>query len=396
MQLVFAVMWQEILVLWRDKRALALLFIMPAALIMLLTLALTDIYFDKMGKNLSLRIQVEETSEISDQIKSHFESEGYKLQFEEGVKAASALGDDKQERHIDIWIPKVDSTVLKDLNRPQSELFTDKIKVKFSKVLDNSYRKVFLLELSRAFHDITLEKLSQQIEDVSHGQIKPKFINILDYVQEVEEGTIVPNPVQQTVPAWTLFAMFFIVVPISNSIFRDRESGITDRILSYPVRKSVILAGKMLPYLFVNLLQFICMLTVGVLAAPLLNGVQFEIGEINAALVLVTVSCSLAALGYALLISTMTKTSEQAAGFGSLSIVILAVIGGVMIPRFAMPSAMQSLAMLSPLHWGLEAYQSVFLRADGLSEVLQECLVLAGFAVVCFCIGLLKFRWSRS
>ena len=71
---------------------------------------------------------------------------------------------------------------------------------------------------------------------------------------------------------------------------------------------------------------------------------------------------SLAALGYALLISSITRTTEQASLLGGAGNLILAAIGGIMVPKFVMPEAMQHLTNVSPMAWGLEGFLDVLLR----------------------------------
>jgi ABC-2 type transport system permease protein len=55
-------------------------------------------------------------------------------------------------------------------------------------------------------------------------------------------------------------------------------------------------------------------------------------------------------------VGVFAETQEQANGFGAVSIVILAALGGLMVPAFAMPDSFKTVIQLSPLHWCLEAY----------------------------------------
>jgi ABC-2 type transport system permease protein len=86
---------------------------------------------------------------------------------------------------------------------------------------------------------------------------------------------------------------------------------------------------------------------------------------------------------------------EQASAFGALSVVVLAILGGVMIPRFVMPAALKTFSALSPLYWGLESYQDILVRKMNLVSVLDHVLPLVGFAVLFLIVSRLKFRWSE-
>src|SRR5674476_803925 len=79
---------------------------------------------------------------------------------------------------------------------------------------------------------------------------------------------------------------------------------------------------------------------------------------------------------YAICIGVFAQTQEQANGFGAVSIVILAAIGGLMVPSFAMPESFKTVMKLSPLHWCLEAYYGLFLKGGKLKDVLVNVIPL--------------------
>ncbi len=74
------------------------------------------------------------------------------------------------------------------------------------------------------------------------------------------------------------------------------------------------------------------------------------------------------------------QTQEQANGFGAVSIVLLAAIGGLLVPSFAMPESFRNILMLSPLHWCLEAFYGLFLEGGTLRDILMNILPL--FAII--------------
>ncbi|WP_420845242.1 ABC transporter permease [Maribacter litopenaei] len=89
----------------------------------------------------------------------------------------------------------------------------------------------------------------------------------------------------------------------------------------------------------------------------------------------------LAAVGLGLLLGTIAKSQEQSAPFGATFVVILAAIGGVWVPVFAMPHFMQTISKLSPMNWGLNAFYDVFLRNVGIGEILPEISALFLFFI---------------
>ena len=143
--------------------------------------------------------------------------------------------------------------------------------------------------------------------------------------------------------------MFFIVVPLSHGLHRERTEGTLRRILGLAVPKSAAVIGKLVPYVIVGMMQFAGMLAVGLYVVPLLADLSLELGDKPLVLIPITFTCAVAATSYALLVATLARTPEQAAAFGATSVIILAVLGGVMIPHFVKPAALQKMALASPL-----------------------------------------------
>ena len=99
-------------------------------------------------------------------------------------------------------------------------------------------------------------------------------------------------------------------------------------------------------------------------------------------LFLVAFFAGLAAVGLGLLLGTIAKSQEQSAPFGATFVVILAALGGVWVPVFAMPKFMQVLSGISPMNWGLNAFYDVFLRNVGIIELLPEIALLFLFFLI--------------
>jgi ABC-2 type transport system permease protein len=92
----------------------------------------------------------------------------------------------------------------------------------------------------------------------------------------------------------------------------------------------------------------------------------------------------------------MTRTHEQAGVFGSVSVIILAALGGVWYPVYAMPEMMQNISIISPLNWGLTGFYKIFLRNSGFSEILPQAAMLLAFAAFCMIVAFLYQRTKKS
>jgi ABC-2 type transport system permease protein len=201
------------------------------------------------------------------------------------------------------------------------------------------------------------------------------------------ESKIIPNAVQHNIPAWTIFAMFFIVIPLAGNIIKERESGMALRLRTMPGSNLPVILGKSTVYFIVGLFQAFFMILIGVAVMPLFGMPALVIEGGTLPLLLIAISVSLAASGYGVLIGTIATSQEQSSIFGSISVVILAAIGGVWVPTFMMSDLMVSLSKTSPLNWGLNAFYEVFLRNAGVADVLLNILLLLVFFIVCISIS---------
>ena len=98
-------------------------------------------------------------------------------------------------------------------------------------------------------------------------------------------------------------------------------------------------------------------------------------------------------MSFGLLVAQLVRTHEQATIVSGVMNIIMAAIGGIMVPRFLMPETMQTLAWISPMTWGMEGYLDLFLRGGTVVDILPECGGLAVFATVM--LGLALFVSHR-
>jgi ABC-2 type transport system permease protein len=181
-----------------------------------------------------------------------------------------------------------------------------------------------------------------------------------------------------------LFAMFFIALPLSTTWIQERRQGTLARLRSLGVGAVAMLAGRALPYTLVNWIQAAVMLAVGLYVVPLIGGGRLDLGSSPAALALMTVAASFAAVSCALLMANLVSTTEQATVLAGTSILLLAALGGVLVPRFVMPAGMQHVSSFSPMAWGLDGFLDCFLRGGTVASVLPNVLRLTGFGAVAF------------
>jgi ABC-2 type transport system permease protein len=227
--------------------------------------------------------------------------------------------------------------------------------------------------------DMWSDEVRKSLPVLSIAWDKTPIMAVKENAAQLGKQAQFPSAIQHNIPAWTLFGMFFIVVPLGGSLLRERQSGMLVRLLTLPMSCLTILTAKVVAYALVCLAQFGLVLAVGKFLLPLFGAPVLEAGSSPMALIIIALSAALAACGYGILLGTMARTYEQASTFGAVSVVIAAVIGGIMVPVFAMPSVMQKISLFSPLSWGYNAFLDIFIRGGNLRSVLPDVLLLVLF-----------------
>jgi ABC-2 type transport system permease protein len=272
-----------------------------------------------------------------------------------------------------------------DTSKLKVHLYFDPItKKSFKTTISNSIERIISQIEMQGMVAALNDKMSEDFPLATPGKMElTPIVGLTEEYASFNNSTIIPNSVQHNVPAWTLFAMFFICIPLAGNIIKEREDGSAFRLLTMPGSYMIVILGKMLTYVFVNLIQFALMLCVGVFVLPILGLPELNIGNNLPLLFLVAFSSGLAATGFGLLVGTIATSHDQASLFGAVFVIILAAIGGIWVPTFVMPDIMKQLSVISPLNWGLEGFYGIFLRNSGLQEILPEIARLIAFFLAC-------------
>jgi ABC-2 type transport system permease protein len=109
-----------------------------------------------------------------------------------------------------------------------------------------------------------------------------------------------------------------------------------------------------------------------------------------------TLVTAFSAISYGMMIGFTATTHDQAASFGTVSVIILSALGGLWVPTFVMPDIMKTIASFSPLNWSLEGYYEILLRGGNLISILPYTFKLliftAAMILILFSVQLSKKR----
>jgi ABC-type Na+ efflux pump permease subunit len=179
---------------------------------------------------------------------------------------------------------------------------------------------------------------------------------------------------QILVPSYTVTFAFFLVLTVGWVFVAERRQGTLIRLRAAPLTRGQLLIGKFLPAFGVSLFQGAFLL----LAGKIVFGLDW--GPQPAWLLAVVFATAFAATGLAMLVASLAKTETQVAVYGTLLVLVLAGIGGSMMPRDLMPETMRQVSHITPHAWALDAYQQLLLNPDpNLGIVAGACGALMVF-----------------
>ncbi|MFV0198546.1 ABC transporter permease [Empedobacter falsenii] len=414
---------KEILLLIRDIGGLVILFIMPLILVVTVTKIQKSTYDSFAEATIPVLFIDHDQDSISAVVKKHISQSG-NLKIVSELNGKKLTEDElksevfKGKYQVGIVIPErlskdLDYKINQNVEQILNEFAFDSTEVKYNQqVSPKTIKLYFDPATSLAFKDNVSNVLDQLITDTENKSIykafqqemgsedlsfqNEKFIHFQEIVPEDSKSILKPNVTQHNVPAWTLFAIFFIVVPLSINIVKEKSLGTHVRLLTSPMSYSVQIIGKTITYLAISLFQFTMILGVAKFVFPLIDLPSFKTDGILFSIYGLTVFASLAAIGLGLLIGTIAKTQEQSAPFGATLVVILAAIGGVWIPVFAMSDFMQHFAKISPMNWALDGYYSLILRNQSFIEIVPNIILLILFYIITLFAALYYDRFKRE
>ena len=372
---------KELRLLLRDWHALLLLFLMPGAFVVIMSLALAEYFGDNQAVQFKGYLVASETASLaSDEFLATLQATDF-FDLQKGSLASPLKLSDRS------FVLQVHEDFEASLDAPGAS----GLSLGFAADLGVRERELVRASVQQAFADYYTRLIAYELgydDDYARDELlRPDFISELP-----GDETASPSAVQQNVSGWLIFAMFMIAIPLSTTVIQDRSERTLMRLQTLGASLPAIYLAKLLPYGIVNLLQLALMLALGAWLLPLLGSRGLSLQVNLPALLLMGIATSFVALAVAALVATVARTVEQATVISGGLNILLAAISGIMIPTFLMPPAMQALAALSPMNWALEGFLEVLVRQGAVGDILGHVfsLLLCGLLVGTLATLLLK------
>ena len=368
--MMFAIVKKELLQLKRDPRLITLIIIMPLVLLLLFGVALK-----LEPKNINMAYVDKDKSYFSNLIKTNLWSDGYfklyevqtKEQIEEELRSGRAKAG--------LFIDKTFSEHLTDNKQPHIIFYADGTMPSLTTAIKYN---------SSAATDAEVTNDMYFLDEDAPNAIIAQDPFIMDTVilfnpDEKETWFFLPGVIG-------VLIMQIALILTGISIVREREKKTLEQLLVTPMSKSTFIIGKLLPYVFIGLLDFYFILGVGWLAfdlpQPSSHFLLFLLAFIYVAVMI--------SLG--LLISLVSKTQQQAMFMAIFIIVPSILLSGFIFPIEAIPDMVRPIAYVIPFTYFVEIIRGLLIKHTLFIDMLNAYLALSAFVIVFISISIYKFK----
>lgn len=172
------------------------------------------------------------------------------------------------------------------------------------------------------------------------------------------------------------------------AIVREREMGTLEQIMVSPITRMEFALGKTVPFFLIGLVDVALVMGIGIL--------WFHVPFVGNPLILLPGVCLflIAAIGLGLLLSTLSRTQQQAFALNFFLVNPLSILSGFAFPVAAMPELLRWVTIINPLRYFLVIIRAVFLKGVGFNDLWPEFLALALLGTAMLTTSVLRFRKS--
>jgi ABC-2 type transport system permease protein len=170
------------------------------------------------------------------------------------------------------------------------------------------------------------------------------------------------------------------------NLVREKELGTIEQINVTPIKKHQFIAGKLIPFWILALMELAFGLVIGKLLfdIPILGSIPL--------LFFVAAIYLLVVLGGGLLISTMANTQQQSMFLSFFFIIICIMMSGIFTSVESMPDWAQWLDKLNPIYYFMRTVRMILLKGSGFTDILPEILILTILAIVMLSLAIRRYR----
>jgi ABC-2 type transport system permease protein len=241
----------------------------------------------------------------------------------------------------------------------------------------------------------TAERIRAQAESqVERAKTAPLVALTAKFPDQITQGREDFSASSLSVAGFAVMFAFLAAQITASSIFDEKKEGTFRRLLAAPLGKQDLLIGKMLPNFIIAIVQMVVLVAASMVLLPLLGQEAPSLGNSPLGLILVTVLVALCSTSLGILLAAIARTQSQVGGISTLFLWVAGLVGGAFIPAFVLGDLLNAIGKVVPHYWAIQAYTDLMVRGQGVTDILPELGILAGFTAVFFVIGLVRFRFD--
>jgi len=351
---------KELIGLLRDPVLLVAVMIMPAVQLVVLSGAIT-----LEAQNLRLAVDAGTHDVMMEKVYNHAIGSGWFVRAPNTEKDAVAA---VQSGEADVAIVAPDGSLTRAVMRGEGEIqvLIDSMNILKAQSIEAYLQGIVAKAAAEAGYSLGRSPIVFNIRILFNPQLNTKWF-------------MVPSLI-------AVLVFIALLVLITISIAKEKETGTIETLISCPVSKYDIIIGKVVPYILVSFLIMLSILLIGlmVFGIPFVgSGLMFILGFL---------AFCVPGSAIAVLLATFTKNQQQAL----LGIVIVAflalMLSGALIPTENMPALLQYISYINPLSHYSYMVRSIILKGPDWSYFAQHSFVMILVGIPIWFIAIKKFK----
>lgn len=393
---------KDLIVILRDRKALAVMLIMPAAIMLILGSALGPMFENTLSiEKFSIAVVDKDESQNSQYLYQNI-LRGQMADMFDTFVVKEEKAEEMLKKEIVPSIIIIPEGFHEDIsnNRPVNIVVkssvNDQYKTSIVKTVVEGYAKGYSRSTAVAvvLEDTLKNKLSEIEKPFRNMSYRDALMmdfgsklenNLIEFSKDNQEKSKTVTGMQYYCAAMLVMFVLFGVSNGVRNMTEERQTRTLGRLMTTSAGKATVITGKFLGLMFITITQALVLITF----TWLIYRVNW--GNSVLGILIVTISCVFAASGLGMMIAAIAKTAKTVEGISQLVIQLFTILGGGMIPVYVMPDAVKNIAKITVNWWAVNGYYDLML-GSGVIKVLPYCAVMVLMGVIYLGFGTYRFK----